>query len=49
VEVQTGLVAVGEPSLVNVNGRLFLAFTALPSEGADWRQLHVIDITGKVQ
>jgi hypothetical protein len=32
---------------VVVNGRSYLTFTALPAAGADWRQLHVIDITGQ--
>jgi len=49
VEVETGLVACGEPSVIQVNSRLFLAFTALPSEGADWRQLHILDVTDKVK
>lgn len=48
VRVDTGLVAAGEPAVTVVNGRTFLAFTALPSAGADWRRLHVIDITGKI-
>lgn len=46
--IDTGLVATGEPALGGSGGRLFLAFTALPSEGADWRSLHVIDVTGKL-
>lgn len=48
VKIPTGHVAAGEPSVVNVGGRLMLAYTALPSEGADWRQLHVIDVTDKL-
>jgi Tol biopolymer transport system component len=48
IKVDTGLVATGEPALTTVDGRTFLAFTALPKDGADWRQLHVIDITGKL-
>ncbi len=48
VEVPTGLVACGEPSVVEAGGRWYLAFTALPSQGSDWRGLHVIDITGKL-
>ncbi|MCB9766110.1 MAG: PD40 domain-containing protein [Alphaproteobacteria bacterium] len=47
-EIPTGLVACGEPSLVSVNGRTLLAFTALPAEGSDWRRLHIIDVTGKI-
>ncbi|MCB9778397.1 MAG: PD40 domain-containing protein [Alphaproteobacteria bacterium] len=46
--VRTGLVASGEPSVMEVGGRWMLAFTALPGEGADWRKLHVIDITGQL-
>ena len=46
-EIPTGLVACGEPSVTEANGRTWLAFTALPSAGADWRGLHVVDITGK--
>ena len=48
IKVDTGLVAVGEPALVDVGGRTMLAFTALPSDGADWRQLHIMDITGQL-
>jgi Tol biopolymer transport system component len=46
-EIETGLVACGEPAVVEVDGRSWLAFTALPAAGADWRGLHVIDITGR--
>lgn len=49
VKYDTGLVACGEPSVSKVGDRLFLAFTALPSEGADWRQLHVVDVTDLVK
>ena len=48
VKINTKLVAAGEPSITVANGRTFLAFTALPGEGADWRGLHVMDITGKL-
>ena len=47
VEIETGLVACGEPAVVESNGRTWLAFTALPAAGADWRGLHVLDITGR--
>ncbi len=43
-----GLVAVGEPAIVESAGRIYLAFTALPAEGASWRTLHIVDITGKI-
>jgi hypothetical protein len=38
---------VGEPAITVAGGRSFLSFTALPSSGSDWRQLHVLDVTGK--
>lgn len=46
-EFKTGLTAVGDPSMVAANGRVFLAFSALPAQGSDWRQLHVVDVTGQ--
>lgn len=46
--INTGLSAVGEPDIIVVNGRTYLTFTALPSSGADWRQLHILDITGQI-
>jgi len=49
VEINTGFVAAGEPSLIASGGRTFLAFTALPSNSADWRGLHIIDVTDKVK
>lgn len=45
--INVGLSAVGEADLVVANGKTWLTFTALPTSGADWRQLHVIDITGQ--
>lgn len=48
VKIPTGLVAAGEPTITSSGGRTFLAFTALPAAGADWRALHVMDITGKL-
>ena len=48
VTIPTGLWACGEPSMALIDGRLMLAFTALPNEGADWRRLHIVDITGKI-
>lgn len=41
----TGLEACGEAAVSKVGEKLYLAFTALPAAGADWRQLHVVDIT----
>lgn len=48
IAIPTGLVACGEPAMVSAGGKVWLAFTALPSEGADWRHLNVIDITDKL-
>ena len=42
---KTGLVAAGEPNLVEKDGRIYLSFTALPAQGSDWRKLHVADVT----
>ena len=44
-EFKSSLVACGEPTLVTVGSSTFLAYTALPSQGADWRQLHIEDVT----
>ncbi len=49
VEVDTDFVACGEPALVSAGGHIYLAYTALPSEGADWRQLHIQDVTSLLQ
>ncbi len=43
-----GLTAVGDPVVVTAGGRTYLSFTALPPSGSDWRQLHVLDITGQI-
>lgn len=48
VEIETGMSASGEPSLALSGGRWFLAFSALPAEGSDWRRLQIIDVTGKL-
>jgi Tol biopolymer transport system component len=48
IRIDTDRVAAGEPSVVTVDGQTFLAFTALPKAGADWRQLHVINITNQL-
>jgi Tol biopolymer transport system component len=47
-KVNTGLVAVGDAAVTTNGGRTWLAFTALPGTDSDWRQLHVIDITGQI-
>lgn len=48
VEIPTQLVACGEPDVVAVDGRTFVAFTALPDKDTDYRQLHILDVTGKL-
>ena len=48
IRVDTGLVAAGEPAVVTSGGQTYLAFTALPKAGSDWRQLHVVDITNQM-
>lgn len=48
IALDTGLVAVADPTLVAAGGRVYLAFTALPAVGSTWRQLHVLDVTGKI-
>lgn len=48
VRIDTGLVAAGEPALATHGGQTFLAFTALPKAGADWRQLHTVNITNQM-
>lgn len=49
VSLKTKHKACGEPALTEVNGKIYLAYTALPQEGSDWRQLHVIDVTSELQ
>lgn len=44
-----GLSSCAYPALTRVGDRDFLAFTALPAGGADYRQLHVIDITDRLR
>jgi Tol biopolymer transport system component len=48
IRINTGLIAAGEPAVTEVNGQTFLAFTALPKAGADWRQLHVVNISNQL-
>ncbi len=53
-QIPTGLVACGEPDLVEAGGKVWAAFTALPSaaddpnSATDWRQLYIVDVTGKL-
>lgn len=48
VEIPTSLVACGEPNLVEAGGKVWAAFTALPAAASDWRQLYIVDVTGKL-
>jgi Tol biopolymer transport system component len=48
VEVSTSHKACGDPALTSSGGRVLLAYTALPDSGADWRKLHVVDVTDKM-
>jgi Tol biopolymer transport system component len=47
-QFDTKLTAAGDPAMVTANGRTFLSFTALPTAGSDWRQLHIVDVTGQI-
>ncbi|MEZ4319555.1 MAG: hypothetical protein R3F61_18715 [Myxococcota bacterium] len=49
VEIKTAYNACGEPAITVQNGKTLLAYTALPSSGADYRKLFVVDITDKLQ
>ena len=49
ISIKTSHVACGEPSMTTIDGRVYLAYTALPSEGSDWRKLHTIDITSQLK
>ena len=48
VSIHTDHTACGEPSLSENNGRVILAYTALPNSGAEWRFLTIVDITDKL-
>ena len=48
IQISTGLVAAGEPAVMTIDGQTFLAFTALPQAGSDWRQLHVVNVTNQL-
>lgn len=48
VEITTDFVACGEPSLGLQNGRVLLAYTALPSSDSDWRFLYITDVTDRL-
>jgi Tol biopolymer transport system component len=48
-EVTTDRVACGEPAIGRSGDKLVLAFTALPHDGADWRQLELVDVTAQLR
>jgi Tol biopolymer transport system component len=49
IAIKTSHKACSEPALTEVGGRIYLAYTGLPSEGSNWRQLHIMDVTSKLQ
>ena len=49
ISYKTEHIACGEPSLTESDGRILLAYTALPAEGSAWRKLHVVDVTDLFQ
>ena len=49
ISIKTPHKACAEPSLTEVNGKIYLAYTGLPSEGSNWRQLHIMDITSQLK
>jgi len=45
----SGFAACGEPALIEVESRIYMAYTALSSnDGSDWRKLHIVDVTNLV-
>lgn len=48
VTISTDNTACGEPALTEQNGRILLAYTALPNSGAEWRFLTIVDVTDKL-
>ncbi len=48
VEIHTEFKGCAEPAIAQANGRVLLAFTALPSTGSDWRFLYVMDVTDQL-
>ncbi len=49
VEVNTPYTAAGEPALTERDGRILLAFTALPASDAAWRFVVVEDVTEQLK
>ena len=47
--IRTRHTACGEPALSEHEGRVLLAYTALPESGSEWRFLEVLDITTDLQ
>ncbi len=48
IQIKTPHQACAEPSLTKVGAKVYLAYTGLPSEGSNWRQLHIVDVTDKL-
>ena len=49
ISIKTGHKACAEPSLTEVNGQIYLAYTGLPTEGSNWRQLHIMNVTSQLK
>ena len=48
ISIKTPHKACAELPLTEVNGKIYLAYTGLPSEGSNWRQLHIMDVTSQL-
>ncbi|MCB9685144.1 MAG: PD40 domain-containing protein [Alphaproteobacteria bacterium] len=48
VEVPTQFTACAEPAIAQAGGKTVVAFTALPSSGANWRFLYLMDVTDRL-
>lgn len=48
VDIATSFKACGEPAWASQDGKVLLAYTALPQSGSDWRFLTVVDVTDKL-
>ncbi|MEC7984256.1 MAG: hypothetical protein VX278_03775 [Myxococcota bacterium] len=49
LEITTDHTACGEPSIVERDGKILLAYTALPNAGSSWRKLYWTDITESIR
>ncbi len=49
VEIKTDQSACGEPALAGADGRIVLAYTALPTTGSEWRFLMLRDVSNQMK